>query len=114
MVVMMMMMIVETYQKLLCSSSTVSSLRTKLEIIISKNSLMLNQFSSPTVCLLQQWSRLSCMAADAIDFLGVGVGRKRGGTANDGNFHNSAMLFTGSCVNGGLSLMNYIVMLHTV
>lgn len=39
------------------------------ESSISKNSLILNQFSSPAVCLHQQRSRLSCAAADAIDFL---------------------------------------------
>lgn len=32
-----------------------SSTWTNLEIIISENILMLNQFCSPTVCLLQRW-----------------------------------------------------------
>lgn len=84
---------------MLCSYFTVSSMWTNLEIIISKNSWILNQFSSPTVCLHQQWSRLSCAAADAIDFFlccRVGVGRHRGGTANDGNFHNDSMLLQGA------------------
>jgi len=42
---------------------------TNLGLIIPKNRQILNQFSSPTVCLPQQYSRLNCEAADAIDFL---------------------------------------------